>query len=250
MQPKDNFSTQADLYARYRPNYPQELIDFLLHLTPKPYKAAWDCATGNGQVAQAIAPFFEHIYATDLSEKQLEHAPQQANVQYQVATAENAPHIPDHSCQLITVAQAIHWIDTTAFYKEAHRIATPNALLAIWGYGLHKINPQIDTIIQHFYTQIVGKYWDEERKHIDQAYSQIPFPYSQITTPEFFIEKHWDLHTLIGYLNTWSSTQKYIKIHQQNPIEAIQKDLQNAWQNPNENKPIRWNIFMKTTILS
>lgn len=47
---KDNFSKQADLYAKFQPGYPSELFAFLFSsVTEK--KTAWDCGTGNGQVA-------------------------------------------------------------------------------------------------------------------------------------------------------------------------------------------------------
>tara|TARA_R100000687_G_C6323682_1_gene106232 strand:+ start:348 stop:518 length:171 start_codon:yes stop_codon:yes gene_type:complete len=55
---KDNFSSKSSSYAKYRPTYPQELYQFLkekLHKTEK----AWDCGTGNGQVAGALAKFFK-----------------------------------------------------------------------------------------------------------------------------------------------------------------------------------------------
>ena len=55
---KDNFSTQAALYARFRPTYPPELIDLLASLAPA-RMAAWDCGTGNGQVAVLLAGHFE-----------------------------------------------------------------------------------------------------------------------------------------------------------------------------------------------
>ncbi len=46
----DLFSTQSDLYAKYRPTYPVELIDYILSFV-KEKNMVWDCATGNGQAA-------------------------------------------------------------------------------------------------------------------------------------------------------------------------------------------------------
>jgi hypothetical protein len=51
---KDNFSRQADAYAKYRPGYPPELFDFILKYV-EGRSAAWDCATGNGQSAMSLA---------------------------------------------------------------------------------------------------------------------------------------------------------------------------------------------------
>ena len=35
---------------------------------------AWDCATGNGQVARYLADYFDEVYATDISQQQLDNA--------------------------------------------------------------------------------------------------------------------------------------------------------------------------------
>ena len=51
---KDNFSKQADLYSKFRPGYPKKLFDFLLPFVPDK-KNAWDCGTGNGQVAAKLS---------------------------------------------------------------------------------------------------------------------------------------------------------------------------------------------------
>ena len=54
---KDNFSKQSSLYAQFRPAYPKELFQFLLPLVPAK-NAAWDCGTGNGQVAVKLSRLF------------------------------------------------------------------------------------------------------------------------------------------------------------------------------------------------
>ncbi|MEX0681015.1 MAG: hypothetical protein WD097_06500 [Balneolales bacterium] len=63
---KDNFSEQSNQYAEFRPLYPEELFDFLLSLVPDRY-SAWDCGTGNGQVAGQLANYFDKVAATDIS---------------------------------------------------------------------------------------------------------------------------------------------------------------------------------------
>jgi hypothetical protein len=55
---KDNFSAQADIDAGFRPGYPSELYNFVLSLA-KSRHAAWDCGTGNGQVAAALSEYFD-----------------------------------------------------------------------------------------------------------------------------------------------------------------------------------------------
>ena len=142
--------------------------------------------------------------------------------------------IKDHSVDLITVAQAMHWFKLDDFYQEIQRVAKPNALFSAWCYTLIEISPEIDPLIHHLYDNILGDaYWPKERRYIDTAYETIPFPFERIKTLVFTIERKLNLFQLIGYLNTWSALQEYkAKNNQKNPIDFILEDLQKAWGNP------------------
>lgn len=188
--PKDLFSTQAADYAKYRPVYPPELYEYILSFT-KERKWAWDCATGNGQAARALASFFDKVEATDLSEKQIQQAPSHPKVEYSVAPC-NRTSFPDHCFELITVAQAYHWFDFDSFAKEARRVGKQGAVLAVWGYGLGQCeNSAVGDLLWDFYRNTVGPYWDPERKFIEENYETIPFPFSELPGRGFSISLHW-----------------------------------------------------------
>ena len=61
---KDHFSGHASSYARYRPDYPGELFEYLASLTPR-HAVALDCATGSGHAAGGQAKHFDIVVATD-----------------------------------------------------------------------------------------------------------------------------------------------------------------------------------------
>ena len=107
------------------------------------------------------------------------------------------------SFDLITIGQAVHWFDIPGFYKEATRVAKIGARLAIWGYGLLKINPAIDETIGDFYRNTIGPYWDPERKLIDQHHQTIPFPFEEILAPSFDFSFQWTIDELQSYITTW-----------------------------------------------
>lgn len=239
---KDHFSTQSADYVKYRPQYPEALFQFILSQV-KHTHTAWDCATGNGQVAVVLADHFDEVYATDASANQIEHAVPNKKVSYSVATAEHSG-LPDNSVDLIAVGQAIHWFDHLAFYKEAERVAKTGCLLAAWGYGYHKVSPAIDEVVQYYSDTYVGKYWPPERKHIDNAYADIPFPYAKLEIPEMYIELQMTLDGLIGYLRTWSSTQGYIKATGHDPLLDVTERLTQAWGDATEIKTVKWPIIM------
>ncbi len=242
MEFKDHFSTQAADYAKYRPDYPQELYDFIL-LNTSGSQAAWDCGTGNGQVAVVLSEYFEHVYATDPSAKQIENAMPAINVDYSIAPAE-ASGLPSGIMDLVTVGQALHWFNFEQFYAEAKRVSKPGALILVWGYGLHTIHPAVDAVITDFYHGTIGAYWPPERKYLDNEYADIPFPFTQINVPPMTMEQHWNLEDLVGYLSTWSSVQAYIKQHKTNPLQALWPKLSAAWGNNDEVRTVQWPLYV------
>ncbi len=225
---KDLFSQQAAIYAKYRPVYPRELFDYILSFVPH-RTAAWDCATGNGQAALELANYFEEVLATDHSEKQLQQATPHARITYQLAGIENTG-LPDHHFDLITVAQAYHWFDFAAFQREVQRAAKPSAVIAIWGYSLiQSDSPGLQAYIQHFYKEITGPYWDAERNYVDDHYRTVAFPYQELPSRDFRITVEWTPADLIGYLNTWSSVQHFIKANGYNPVDEFAANLSSVW---------------------
>ena len=227
---KDNFSAAADQYARYRPGYPNELFAYLQTITPGT-ENAWDCATGNGQAAQKLAAIFTQVYATDISQEQLNNAVQLPNISYSLQPAEKT-NFPSRYFDLVMVAQAIHWFDFEKFYAEVRRTAKKDALLVVAGYGRISISPVVDRVIEDFYHNIVGPYWDKERRYIDENYQTIPFPFEPIETPVFSNQYEWTFEQLTGYLKTWSAVKHYQKDKNQDPLLLIEAPLKSAWDEP------------------
>jgi SAM-dependent methyltransferase len=231
--PKDLFSQQASLYAKYRPVYPAELYDYLLSFVTEK-NTAWDCATGSGQAAAVLATHFQKVYATDISEKQLQQAILRDNIVYSVTAAEKTT-FEENQFDCITVAQAYHWFDFTAFHTEVKRVAKPAAIIAVWGYGLVSCEVEkLNTFIGTFYRDTVGSYWDKERTWVDGHYATIPFPYEELPSAGFTIAVSWTKDDLAGYLNTWSSVQHYMKANGRNPVTAFCENLAGIWPDNNE----------------
>lgn len=229
---KDNFSKQSEAYAAFRPHYPDVMISHLMAFV-KNRESALDTATGNGQLAQKLSPYFEKVYATDISEKQVEKAGKADNIIYKVERAEETT-FSDHQFDLVTVAQSIHWFDFDKFYKEIYRILKPDGIFAVLGYGLFSTNPDSDKILMDYYHNIVGPYWDAERKYVEEMYETIPFPFEELPTEKFANNFEWTFGQLIGYLETWSATQHYKNANGSDPVDQIRNELQQSWENGNK----------------
>ena len=237
----DLFSGHADQYAQYRIDYPADLYDFLLARVPG-RETAWDCATGNGQVARALADVFAQVEATDISETQLAQAVQKSNIHYQVGPAEQTT-FPDRHFDLITVAQALHWLDVDAFHAEVQRVAKPGAVIAEWGYNLNQVNDAVDALVLDFYRNRVGPYWDTRRRLIDAQYKTLPFPFADVQEAHFTVHRSWTLDRFLNYLRTWSSVQKYKFENGDDPVTAVGEALKPVWGAGEQD--VRFPVFLR-----
>lgn len=216
------FSEQSNLYARYRPDYPGEMYDFIFkHLSAK--ESAWDCATGSGQIAKQLAKEFDIVFATDISEEQLAHAVKKENILYRKAAAEDSG-LPEDNYDLITVGQAIHWFNVDQFYEEVKRVAKSEALLAVIGYGMVRVNSEINPIIDQLYDKAFNTYFTKARSYLDNHYKSLPFPFEEIPAPSFEYSTQWSIDELEGYFNSWSAVQKMKTEENYNPAtDTIKK---------------------------
>jgi SAM-dependent methyltransferase len=243
MQFKDRFSGHAAEYAQYRPHYPAELFEYLATTVPDRV-CAWDCATGNGQAASALANLFEHVIATDASKNQIANAERNDRISYRVATAEESGLEPG-SMSLVTVTQALHWLRIEAFYTEVKRVLKPDGALAICCYNLFEVSPPIDALVTRFYSETVGPYWDPERHLVETGYRTLPFPFAELEPPKFRMQASWSLNHLLGYLGTWSATKKFIATNGFDPVASLTAELTKLWGDPAMMRKIEWPLNMR-----
>jgi SAM-dependent methyltransferase len=242
---KDNFSKQSGTYARFRPGYPATLFSFLLPLV-KEKNCAWDVGTGNGQIASVLADTFQQVYATDISVNQVSNAIKRDNIIYRIEEAGHSS-FGERQFDLIAVAQAIHWFNFELFFNDVKRTLKPGGIIALIGYDLVRINPQIDVIVDTFYKETVGSYWDAERRFVEMQYRNIPFPFKEVATPEFSNYYEWRLADLIGYLNTWSAVQHYVNTNHSNPVDLLSDQVIEAWGH-DQFRTVNFPVFMRTGV--
>lgn len=240
---KDYFSKDSGNYATYRPLYPIDLVDELANLCQSHHRAL-DCGCGTGQLSVLLAERFEEVIATDASSEQINKATPQDRVHYKTALAEHSG-LPNASADLITVAQAAHWLDLDPFYQEVQRIARPNAILALITYGVLHVEGSVDSLIQQFYYETINQYWPPERKHVEDGYQSLAFPFSEIAVPAVEMHAFWNLDELIGYFNTWSAVKVAEKTLGFNPASQFRMELLNAWGDPTIKKKITWPLSIR-----
>jgi SAM-dependent methyltransferase len=235
---RDHFSQAAPGYAQYRPQYPRELFEWIASESPSRH-TVWDCGTGTGQAARGLAQFFDLVVASDASEAQLAQAVPDPHVRYVRCTAESAG-LATASVDAVTVAQAVHWFDMPAFFREAGRVARTGGLVAAWTYGNPSIDPDVDRIVEPFYRDVVGAYWPPERRLIERMYEDVRLPFEPVAAPDIPLRVPMTLAALAGYVDTWSAVQRFRAATGRDPMPAFVAALEKVWGDPTTARTTEW----------
>lgn len=238
---KDHFSGHAPAYERYRPGYPSALFEFLAEVAPA-RELAVDVGAGNGQAAAGLATFFAAVLATEPSAAQLERARPHPRITYRREPAERIG-VDDASVDLVAAAQAAHWFDWQRFPLEVQRVLKPGGVVAIWTYAIFSADPAIDTVVADFYRNVTGPYWPRERRHVEERYASLPFPFEERPAPRFALETRWTVDEALGYLGTWSAVERYRRIRGRDPLELVEPLLRQAWGDAE--RPLTWPIHLR-----
>ena len=238
---KDHFSGQAADYERYRPGYPPALFEYLAAAAPARDRAV-DVGTGNGQSAVGLATYFAQVLATDPSQAQLERARPYPRVAYRREPAESIGAEPA-SVDLVVAAQAAHWFDWQRFPPEVLRVLKPRGVVAIWTYELFSVDAEVDTLLADFYRNVTGPYWPRERRHVEEGYASLPFPFGEWPAPRFALQTHWCVDEALGYLGTWSSVARYRRLRGRDPVALVEPLLRQAWGS--QERLLCWPIHLR-----
>lgn len=104
----------------------------------------------------------------------------------------------------------------------------PQGVIAAWAYKWASVSPKIDTVVNHYYSEVVGAYWPAERLLVEK-FEELPFSFREIAAPPFELVAQWRVEQLVGYLRTWSATQRFIAEEKRDPLDEIEGKLRAVW---------------------
>lgn len=240
--PRTLFSDTAREYALYRPRYPRALFEYLFDRCPD-LDRAWDCATGSGQAAVALAERFAEIEATDASPEQIRNAEPHERVRYSLQPAEST-NFPDRHFSLVTVAQALHWFDLEAFWPEVQRVLKPRGVFAAWTYTWPQVTESIDRIVTTRLLEIIANYWLPHNRLVMEGYASIELPFHELPPPSITLQQNWTLQQFLAYVETWSATRRAVDELGDEFLTELSEELQDAWGD--QNREVTMDFYCRT----
>ena len=123
-----SFGPVAEAYERARPGYPPETAAWL---AGEPPRDVVDLGAGTGKLTRLLAAAGHRVVAVEpLSEMRAELERVVPGVRALEGTGEEMP-LPDASADVVTVAQAFHWLDQAAAVVEIARVLRPGGTLGL-----------------------------------------------------------------------------------------------------------------------
>lgn len=142
------FGHAAEEFERYRPDYPRELFDHILAAVPAGRRdRAMDLGAGTGKSTRALIPHFREVIAVEpdqgMTARLAEEIPQAI---VRNATAEACVQ-PEASVDLVTIANALHWMEASQVFAAVRDWLRVDGILAVYDRPLPKATPPIDAIV-------------------------------------------------------------------------------------------------------
>lgn len=237
----DRFSPIAREYAGFRPAYPPAFIAALAALAPARL-LAWDCATGSGQAAVALAEHFERVLATDVSGDQVAQARPHPRITYREA-AEHASGAVAASVDLVTVAQALHWLDASRFFAEVRRVLKPAGVVAAWCYGRAEIAPPIDAVMDRFEERIAGVR-APELALMRAGYRGLHLPFAEIAVGEWSMSAAMTRAQFLGFVGSWSAVAAARAAVAVDPLDDLGSALAEWWPD-DATRTVSWPLAVR-----
>ncbi len=171
--PQKRFSSRVEDYVRYRPGYPEALLDYFrddLELTPSGVVA--DIGSGTGILTRMLLDNGNHVFAVEPNDE-MRHAAEIDLARYDTFTSIAAPAeattLGDDSMDLIVAAQAFHWFDHARAKAEFARILRAGGRVVIlWNTRLVDATPFMGEYEQ-LLVECAVDYTTVDHRHVDDA---------------------------------------------------------------------------------
>jgi SAM-dependent methyltransferase len=154
------FRSTASFYARYRPRYPQALIDEVAAFCGLDRTGRlMDLGCGPGFLAIAFAPYFAEIVGVDPEPEMLAAARDEAQAQGVALTLQRASSAdlgPEFGAfRMVTMGRSFHWMDRDATLRALDQLIEPGGSIVLFDERGHR---SAENTWSPIWDRVVGKY--------------------------------------------------------------------------------------------
>jgi SAM-dependent methyltransferase len=186
--------------------------------------------------------YFDRVIATDASDAQIRSAQPIDGVTFRVARAESS-NLPAASVDLVTVAQALHWFDVAAFFREVERVLAPGGVLAFWCYQHCELDDDRVMAALARLLAAVDDFWPAERAIVESEYPDLETPFMDLPAGRFAMSVDWTADQLLAYTGTWSATKRYLADRGQDPVAIHADEIRGTWGH--QRRTVTWPIILR-----
>ncbi|REE68045.1 methyltransferase family protein [Paenibacillus taihuensis] len=235
MDSKERFSDRVDVYAKYRPTYPQSAIDYLyetVRFTPQSEIA--DVGAGTGIFSELLLNRGSKVVALEPNEAMRNAAVARLGGDGRFQAVNGSAEVTglaDQSVDYIVCAQSFHWFDRARTGAEFKRILRPGGkVVLIWNTRLTEGTP-----FREQYEQLILTYGTDyktvSQKNILPEDLAAFFHNGDMQAARFANDQRLDFEGMIGRLTSSS----YIPMPGAPGYEAMMADLRRLYDQYQEN---------------
>ncbi|MGI8950480.1 MAG: class I SAM-dependent methyltransferase [Chitinophagaceae bacterium] len=225
----ERFSNRVENYVKYRPHYPEKIVDYLtdeINFSSK--KIVADIGSGTGILTELFLQNKNIVYAVEpnaaMRLKAEELLNNYSNFISVDGTAEHTK-LENKSIDLIVAAQAFHWFDAQKTKQEFQRIAKQNAyVFLIWNERM--VSSDFEKDYENLLLKYATDYTTVDHRNIYEEKIAEFFQPNNFSYAEFENEQIFDFGGLKGRLLSSS----YIPNEHNENFDKMIKELHDLFQ--------------------
>ncbi|NNG38424.1 class I SAM-dependent methyltransferase [Flexivirga sp. ID2601S] len=230
-----SFGAVAAAYERFRPGYPDELVDLVLDYAGQPVRTALEIGAGTGKATRAFAARGIAVTATDPDAAMLtelrRHVPDTVTVRQGTLEQLDQPDDldPAGGFDLVFAAAALHWTDPATRWSRISRLLGSRGVFASFGGPMDLADPDLDATVADITRPYLGGDHHIPAPDGTAADSAMQWPGSELLTVSGFTDIRQETiaravplsrDDFIGHLGTISA---YLQLPQRDRAEVLEQ---------------------------
>lgn len=200
-EPKERFSDRVEDYVRYRPNYPDAIVEELRAKCGLDGAVVADIGSGPGNLSKLLLPYAGFIYGVEPNPEMRLAGELALGSSERFASVEGSAEetlLPDASVDLITAGQAYHWFKPAETHREFARIIKPGGKAAlVWNPRLTDETPFLRSY-EDLLTKLVPEYRESSHTNTPRERMELLFSPGPMISKTFAYEQRFDWDGLKG----------------------------------------------------